>query len=63
MTNPSENELVSKAREQEREKCARLLEMKSPDILLMAGEMTAQELLTVKAVLAGLARRIRNQHF
>lgn len=42
-----------------REACAKLLESSSADLLLLAGEMTAQELRTVKAILAAKAREIR----
>ncbi len=41
------------------EECARLLELSTQELLLAAGEMTQQELLTVKAVLARQARAIR----
>ena len=44
----------------ERERCARVLEIKTDALLLRAGEMTSDELLTVKAVLADRARVIRN---
>ena len=43
----------------EREACARMLELRDSELLLMAGEMTAQELRTVKAVLAQRAKAIR----
>lgn len=43
------------------EECAQLMNLKSAQILLMAGEMTADELLTVKAVLAERERVIRNK--
>lgn len=42
----------------EREACVALLMLKSADILLMAGEMTAQEMRTTKAVLANRAAAI-----
>lgn len=42
-----------------REECAQLLEISTAELLLLAGEMTAQELRTVKAVLAQRARAIR----
>jgi hypothetical protein len=45
---------------QRTEECAKLLEMTSSELLLLGGEMTAQELRTVKAVLAERARRIRS---
>lgn len=41
------------------EECARLLELSTQEILLAAGEMTQQELRTVKAVLARQARVLR----
>lgn len=43
------------------EKDAKLLEMKSDEILLMVGEITREEILTVKAVLANRAKAIRSQ--
>ncbi len=43
----------------ERDACARMLELRDSELLLMAGEMTAQELRTVKAVLAQRASAIR----
>lgn len=42
-----------------REDCARLLELTASEVRLMAGEMAAQEMRTVQAVLGGLRRRIR----
>jgi hypothetical protein len=48
--------------EAEREACAKLIEsIKMGEILLAAGEMTAQERRTVKALLPWLANRIRNR--
>jgi hypothetical protein len=44
---------------QRTEECAKLLEMTSSELLLLGGEMTAQELRTVKAVLAERARQMR----
>ena len=41
----------------ERDACARMLELRDSELLLMAGEMTAQELRTVKAVLAAIRMR------
>ena len=41
-----------------RDQLARILEMSSQDIRLMAGEMSAQEMRTVKAILAGVRARI-----
>lgn len=43
---------------EERERCAKMLDLNSSELLLMAGEMTAQELRTVKAVLSGLRARM-----
>lgn len=43
----------------ERETCARMLELSNSELCLIAGEMTAQELRTVKAVLAQRANAIR----
>lgn len=45
----------------ENEACAQMLEISTSEILLMAGEMTAQELRTVKAVLAQRAAAIRRR--
>lgn len=45
----------------EREACAQLLELSTKEILLMAGEMPAQELRTVKAVLTNRAAAIRGR--
>lgn len=54
---------VEQARAEEREACARSLEMTNAELLLMAGEMTAQELRTVQAVLKAKAAMIRrNTH-
>ncbi len=44
----------------ERERCAALLELTPSQIRLMAGEMSAQEMRTVQAVLANRARAIRS---
>lgn len=44
---------------QRTEECAKLLEMSPSALLLLGGEMTAQELRTVKAVLSERARQIR----
>lgn len=56
-------DLVAQARADEREACARSLEMTNAELLLMAGEMTAQELRTVQAVLKAKAAMIRrNTH-
>lgn len=41
------------------ETCASALELSQSQIRLMAGEMTAQEMRTVQAVLNGLAAQIR----
>lgn len=43
----------------ERERCAALLELTPSQIRLMAGEMSAQEMRTVQAVLSDRARAIR----
>ncbi len=45
----------------ERNRCARLCELTGPEVLLLAGEMSAQELRTVRAVLASRAAAIRSQ--
>lgn len=47
------------ARELERAACIAELNMTDSELRLMAGEMTAQELRTVKAVLGGCAARLR----
>lgn len=52
-------QLVAFIAAKEREACAKLLELSTSELLLMAGEITAQELRTVKAVLSCLAARIR----
>lgn len=43
------------------EKCAKIVEelLHTPTLLLLGGEMTAQEIRTVKAVLANRAAKIR----
>lgn len=51
-------QMVAFAQKVAREDCARQLELTPADIRLMAGEMTAQEMRTVKAVLGGLRRRM-----
>lgn len=43
----------------ETEACAKLMELKRADLLLLGGEMTAQEIRTVQAVLANRAAVIR----
>lgn len=45
----------------EREACASTLELSQSELLLLAGEMTAQELRTVRAVLANRAAAIRRR--
>ena len=45
----------------EREACARLCELKRSEFLLLGGEMTAQELRTVMAVLKSRAAVIRQR--
>jgi len=45
----------------EREACAKLMELTRAELLLMAGEMTAQELRTVRAVLTNRAWAIRER--
>ena len=52
---------VDSAVADEREACAKLLEMRESELLLMAGEMTAQELRTARAVLSQRARAIRQR--
>ena len=48
------------AQDDEREKCASLLEISNSELLLMSGEMSAQELRTVRAVLNAMANKIRS---
>lgn len=48
------------ARDLERAACIAQLTMSDSELRLMAGEMTAQELRTVKAVLGGCVARIRS---
>ena len=50
---------IAEAVSDEREACATLLELRDSELLLMAGEMTAQELRTVRAVLNQRASAIR----
>ena len=49
------------AQAEEREECARMLEISNSELLLMAGEMTVQELRNVRAVLNAMANKIRNK--
>ena len=44
------------------EKLIQLLQMTPSDIRLVAGEMTAQEMRSVKAVLAYLERKVLQEH-
>lgn len=50
---------VEAARKEERESCAKRLELTNAQLLLLAGEMSADELLTVQAVLRNRAATIR----
>ncbi len=52
--------MIAKIRSDALEEAAQVLDIKSADLLLMAGEMTAQELRTVRAVLKGLKEKIRS---
>jgi len=45
--------------QEERERCAKLLELSPSQIRLIAGELTAQEMRTVLAVLENRAQAIR----
>lgn len=45
----------------EREACAKVAGMSQSEILLMAGEMSAQEMRSVKAVLSGVKVKILNR--
>lgn len=54
-----QEELINDLYGDERETCAQMLELRDSELLLIAGEMTAQELRTVQAVLAQRARTIR----
>lgn len=51
--------VIELARAEERESSAQQLELTADEIRLMAGELTAQEMRTVQAVLKGVASRIR----
>lgn len=55
-----ERDTITKACAEQRELDARALELTNAELLLIAGEMTAQELRTVQAVLAARARAIRH---
>lgn len=52
------DEMVEFAQKIAREDCARQLELTPSEVRLMAGEMSAQEMRTVQAVLGGLRHRI-----
>lgn len=52
---------IKQAITQTRESCAKALDVSNAAILLMAGEMDAETLRTVQAVLKGMQFRIRNQ--
>jgi hypothetical protein len=41
------------------EGCAKIMEFKTPELLLLAGELTGNEIRTTQAVLANQARAIR----
>lgn len=43
----------------ERQRCLDILTLTPSEIRLMAGEMTAQEMRTVQAILGGLKRKIQ----
>ena len=51
--------IVEHALVAQRESSAQHLELSADEIRLMAGELTAQEMRTVQAVLKGIAARIR----
>lgn len=51
--------LIALAKAEEREACASLLTLTPAEVRLMAGELTAQEMRTVQAVLAGLQAQMR----
>lgn len=44
----------------EQERCLKILDLSTSELLLLAGEMTAQELRTVRAVLKYLSEKIKN---
>jgi len=46
--------------EESHKRCASLLDLSDSELLLMSGEMTAQEMRTVKAVLKALKSRMEN---
>lgn len=52
-------ELAAKAWAGAANACAKQLEMTTPELLLLAGELSANEILTVKAVLSQRARMFR----
>ncbi len=54
-----DTQAVKDAVNEEREACAKLLELKSADLLLLGGEMTAQELRTLRAFMTNRAAAIR----
>lgn len=53
------DEMAAFAQKIAREDCTRLLEVTPSEVRLMAGEMSAQEMRTVQAVLGGLRSRLR----
>jgi len=57
---PCEYKLFCAAIKSENERCSEILDLSDSDLLLMAGEMSAQELRTVKAVLKALKSRMEN---
>ena len=54
----AKNASAAFAQQQERKRCAKLLDISRSEACLLAGEMTAQEWRTVAAVLAALTSRM-----
>ncbi len=57
---PGPDALLRQVEATTRERCAQVLSVTNADLLLMAGEMDADTLLTVQAVLKGMQYLIRN---
>ena len=55
--------IIAKTKNEEREVCAKMMELSDQQIRLMAGEMTAQEMRTVKAILKNRATVIREGRY
>lgn len=57
--NQQQAQAVSDAVKEEREACAKLLEMSMAELLLLCGEMNAQEKRTLRAFMTNRAAAIR----